>query len=279
MKFKYFCLFGLLFAELVVSETDPDKDRPSWSSGLPEREHKVKKLKQPKLKLEKGVQVQKPVVDSPDLQVEIDESAFEVKTEAPDLSEIQVQEKKSGFLGLFKDKQADNSLDEEQPETEEVLSEDVYDDIEEEEPYETEPETIEKRVTGRERRALLAKQLRTEEQAKRQQGRTQASSEDAQYAKLIEQNSKKYRWKIIKQAALDYPRSAARRNLQGWVDVNVTVDTKGKVVKAHAEKYSEQGEIFVSPALKALRKYRFDPPSKQGIDTVVNHTYRIEFKL
>lgn len=252
MKFVlfYMFLFGLLFAGPSISEnnTEQDKDHPSWSSGLPGRGQTVNKLDKPKL-THKDIVSEEEAIEKPSLQVEIDSNDFELKLQTPDLSEIEVEKKKPGFFDRFK---GDKEKDEPQPE--------------------------EKPLSGRKKRALLQSRLRAEEKSKRQQ-LNKDSPEDLKYARLIEQNSKKYHWKITKQAKLEYPRSAARKGLQGWVDVRVTINQQGKVVSAHAEKYSEQGKVFVDPALKSLRKYRFEPPRKQDISTNVSRIYRIEFKL
>lgn len=275
MKFVIFIfLFGLSFAELAHSETNDEQDHPSWSSGLPERDRKVKKLDKPTLNLEDADDSEEAATKRPDLQIEVGDGDFGLEPQAPDLSEIKVKEGRSGFLGLFKG-DGDNDLDDED-EDETEYEDTAFEAQPQHEPEQ--PKVAKQRMTGRKKRAMLQAQLRAEEKSK-QQRLSKNTAEDEAHAKLIEQNSKKYRWKIIKQAKLEYPRNAARKNLEGWVDVRVTVNEQGKVVNAHAEKYSEQGKIFVAPALKSLRKYHFDPPSKQDINTNVNRVYRIEFKF
>lgn len=88
-----------------------------------------------------------------------------------------------------------------------------------------------------------------------------------------------YQWQILNQAPLDYPLEAARKRLEGWVDIVVTIDPDGKVVMLEEERYSSRGRVFVEPAKESLQQWQFEPPKSQGINSNVSRSYRIEFEL
>lgn len=88
-----------------------------------------------------------------------------------------------------------------------------------------------------------------------------------------------YMWTIIEQQPLEYPMAAARKRLEGWVDLMVTINIDGEVINVEEERYSARGKVFVDPAIKTIETWRFEPPKAQGIDQPVSRSYRIEFKL
>jgi TonB family protein len=105
------------------------------------------------------------------------------------------------------------------------------------------------------------------------------SLEETQSEDITGVQNSEYQWQIINQAALDYPLEAARKRLEGWVDIMVTIDPDGKVVMLEEERYSSRGRVFVEPAKESLQQWQFEPPKSQGISSNVSRSYRIEFEL
>ncbi|KAA3645763.1 MAG: TonB family protein [Proteobacteria bacterium] len=91
--------------------------------------------------------------------------------------------------------------------------------------------------------------------------------------------SEQYQWQVLNQAPLEYPITAARNRLEGWVDIMVTINPDGEVIALEEEKYSSRGRIFVNPAKESLQKWQFEPPKNQGITNNLSRSYRIEFEL
>lgn len=105
------------------------------------------------------------------------------------------------------------------------------------------------------------------------------SLEETQSEDITGVQNSEYQWQIINQVALDYPLEAARKRLEGWVDIMVTIDPDGKVVMLEEERYSSRGRVFVEPAKESLQQWQFEPPKSQGINSNVSRSYRIEFEL
>ncbi len=62
---------------------------------------------------------------------------------------------------------------------------------------------------------------------------------------------------ILRQVAPTYPRTAAARGLEGWVEVEFTVDERGDVRDAIVRDSSESA--FESAAIAAVKRWRFEP--------------------
>ena len=75
-----------------------------------------------------------------------------------------------------------------------------------------------------------------------------------------------------------YPKVAERMQLEGWVDVLVTVDNNGKVEKV-AVVAAQPRRIFERAALRAAKNWQFEPPTDSGINIPQQALYRITFKL
>lgn len=88
-----------------------------------------------------------------------------------------------------------------------------------------------------------------------------------------------YQWRILNQVPLDYPMAAARKRLEGWVDILVTINADGEVINLEEENYSSRGRVFVEPAKDSLQQWQFEPPKNSGITQNLSRSYRIEFKL
>ena len=82
----------------------------------------------------------------------------------------------------------------------------------------------------------------------------------------------------IKYVAPKYPRSAQRRNLTGWVEVEFTVDIDGNVQNV-AVINSEPGLTFVNAAVKAVEKWKFEPVIESGVAVQKRAAVRMMFAV
>jgi len=67
-----------------------------------------------------------------------------------------------------------------------------------------------------------------------------------------------------KYVAPKYPRSAQRRAVSGWVELEFTVDIEGSVTKVSVVN-SEPGITFVNAAVKAVENWEFEPVVENGV--------------
>lgn len=75
-----------------------------------------------------------------------------------------------------------------------------------------------------------------------------------------------------------YPRRAARQRIEGWVEMEITINATGSVVTA-AVTAAKPRRVFNRAALQAIKKWRFRPKVVDGKPVARNATQRIEFKL
>ena len=92
-------------------------------------------------------------------------------------------------------------------------------------------------------------------------------------------NIQKYSWKKIKNALPEYPIKAARGKKEGWVDVELTIDSTGTVVDAKAIRFANSYRGFNNAAVRAVRKWKFEPPSNYGINDQLSKVVKIVFQL
>ncbi len=80
-------------------------------------------------------------------------------------------------------------------------------------------------------------------------------------------------------AAPDYPDSAARKGLEGYVIIEYTVDEKGSVQDPHVI-FAEPMRVFDRAALKAVQRYKYKPRVVDGRAVQVHGVrQRITFEL
>jgi TonB family protein len=63
---------------------------------------------------------------------------------------------------------------------------------------------------------------------------------------------------VVKSVSPEYPQKAMRRELEGYVDLNFTVDQAGEVVDVAVVK-AEPADMFEDAAMRALKKWKFKP--------------------
>lgn len=90
--------------------------------------------------------------------------------------------------------------------------------------------------------------------------------------------SQPVRRRAIKTVAPDYPRGAARRGLEGWVDIMFTIEKDGST-SDHLPYYSSH-DLLRESAIEAMRQFQFEPQSLDGEPVRVHGaTYRFVFQM
>ena len=132
----------------------------------------------------------------------------------------------------------------------------------------------------------LAKQRQEEQDEIAAQKLSLQSQDNQEEVKAQSQDVKKesfakieYSWKKIKNAAPVYPAKAERANKEGWVDIEITIDINGNVVDSRVVKSSKNTRIFDKSALKAVRKWKYDPPTNYGVKEQISRTVRMRYEL
>lgn len=74
-----------------------------------------------------------------------------------------------------------------------------------------------------------------------------------------------------------FPRDARRRGLQGTVVIRTTIQVDGKL--GDFEVLRADHPEFVKPALKAVRKWTFEPATCNGRPVEASYTLRVNFEL
>jgi protein TonB len=82
--------------------------------------------------------------------------------------------------------------------------------------------------------------------------------------------------KRTKTVAPDFPESARRKGLTGWVEVVFTVTPKGTVADAEVRSSSPE-EVFDDAAVKAVKQWRFEPATKDGQPVATRTMIRLKF--
>ena len=83
--------------------------------------------------------------------------------------------------------------------------------------------------------------------------------------------------KRIYTAPPEYPDDARRRKIAGWVEVMFTVNEKGDVQDAQVRSSSPE-DVFDDAALKAVKRWRFEPATKDGQPVSVRSMVRLKFE-
>lgn len=83
----------------------------------------------------------------------------------------------------------------------------------------------------------------------------------------------------IVKVAPQYPRDAAMKGLEGYVQLNVDIQTDGSVSNVRVVN-SVPRRVFDRAAVRAASKYKYRPPVVDGKPQVVkNHGVQIDFKI
>ena len=87
-----------------------------------------------------------------------------------------------------------------------------------------------------------------------------------------------YKPERIEATAPEYPRKAFRDEVEGHVDLELTVGTDGRVEDV-AILDAEPRQVFERAAIRAAMRWRYKPPSEDGISVPVKDKVRLTFKI
>jgi TonB family protein len=84
--------------------------------------------------------------------------------------------------------------------------------------------------------------------------------------------------RLVQHVAAEYPKDAARKGIEGSVDVSFTVTSQGKVTDVLVLD-AEPSEIFNRSAVAAVRRWKYDPKTINGVPVESHLQLRLQFKL
>ena len=84
--------------------------------------------------------------------------------------------------------------------------------------------------------------------------------------------------RLVQHVAAEYPPDAARKGIEGSVDVSFTVTSQGKVTDVLVLD-AEPSEIFNRSAVAAVRRWKYDPKTIDGVPVESHQQLRLQFKL
>lgn len=83
---------------------------------------------------------------------------------------------------------------------------------------------------------------------------------------------------VVSRIPPQYPRSAKRRKVEGWVKVAFSVDAEGKVSEVDVID-SQPDRVFDRAAITAIRQWRFKAKIEDGVPVDSRYSQTIEFNL
>ena len=84
--------------------------------------------------------------------------------------------------------------------------------------------------------------------------------------------------RLVQHIAAEYPQDAARKGIEGSVDVSFTVTSQGKVTDVLVLD-AVPSEIFNRSAVAAVRRWKYDPKTINGVPVESHQQLRLQFKL
>jgi periplasmic protein TonB len=82
--------------------------------------------------------------------------------------------------------------------------------------------------------------------------------------------------KLIRRVTPDYPSAAKRDGIQGFVDLDVTVSSRGTVEDVSVVNATPP-DMFEKSALAAVRKWKYDPRYVDGLPSEAHVKVHLEF--
>ena len=84
--------------------------------------------------------------------------------------------------------------------------------------------------------------------------------------------------RLIQHVAADYPPEAARKGVEGSVDVSFTISPQGKVSEVIVTS-AVPSDIFNRAAIAAVRRWKYEPKTINGVPVEAHQQLRLQFKL
>lgn len=287
--------------QVTYSQTDSKDDKPSWGTSMPTREAAPE--------LEFGGDLEDEVdVDRSDFGVdrssllELDESEVitseSMKLERPVVSSVE----ESAKIDSDKKEQAALEAQQKKAEEEKIAAEQLIIQEAKAEEDRIAAEQILEQDKNAANEKIAADQLREQQRLDEEKRiADQIANESVKLAEPTQNEEVKsdnivaedkltdvvvtapiletYNWKKIKNALPVYPTKAARERKEGWVEVKVTISGAGDVVDAVVSGSSRNYRVFNNAAVKAVKQWKFEPPSDYGIENELSKVVRIVFQL
>lgn len=309
-----FIVLGILIANNLFAQDDQSeestttsKERPSWSTGLPERQ---KKMAVPAAKMKPKIntidideaafglsEAEKSdiLTDEEEVAVEIGKPEINIQSEKENIEnpETPVVESSKAPVEAVVAPNVEKKSIENLPEPTELPI--VTEVAEVSNPVVDAEESVDKKIDE----IVVEDVTKDTVPASQQTGAAEIvevdSTPSTQLVSIVEDNistpedplddsiaeeiEKSYSWKLLNRIVPNYPKMAAREKLEGWVDVEVTVGEDGAVVGAAAKNTSRRGRVFVQEALNAVKKWRFQAPSNAQFDDgqPLSRVFRVKF--
>ena len=84
--------------------------------------------------------------------------------------------------------------------------------------------------------------------------------------------------RLIQHVTADYPPEAARKGVEGSVDVSFTISPQGKVSDVMVTS-AVPSDIFNRAAIAAVRRWKYEPKTVNGVPVEAHQQLRLQFKL
>jgi len=291
--------YTTLFRSNANSQSD-NKDRPSWSEDLPERQE------QPDLDMDNQVDSvnldmelsrddlfaddpmmqrdKDPVVNNPtedESTQTADEQAAEAQRLAQQQADVEAQRQAKELADAEAQRLAKEQTDAEaqrlameQAEAEAQRLAKEQDDAEAQILAQQQAD-IESQITAEELADEEAQKLAAEEAIRL----ADEEADETQAASTTKDSTDDYPWNILEKVAAEYPISAIRSNKEGWVDIELTLAPNGIITDAKSVGSYTNYRPFLDPAIDAVKQWRYEPPSNYGINHDLTKTVRVIFKL
>ena len=120
-----------------------------------------------------------------------------------------------------------------------------------------------------EREATLAAEKAQQEQESGAEDAAEAAPNEE--VALIEEPAKIIPAKIISRSAPSYPTRAARREIEGWVNIGFDIDANGEPINVIVLE-AEPAGTFDTAAIKSVKKWRFSPARNESTGEAVEST-------
>jgi TonB family protein len=84
--------------------------------------------------------------------------------------------------------------------------------------------------------------------------------------------------RVIQRVAAEYPTDAARKGIEGAVDLSFSISAQGEVYDVTVL-HSEPSNIFNRAAISAVRRWKYEPKTVDGVPVEARAQLRLTFKL
>jgi len=305
-----FLVIYLFYFQIVSAQTDDQKtndDKPSWSDNMPKRQ------KTPDMNFDTGIDDDdvglsrddvfglddelSREIGSDERQLNNDEKSAE-QEKAAELLRIADEEKAAELLRIAGEEKAAELLriadEEKAAELLRIAGEEKAAELQriadDEQATETQRLVEEKRIADKilEEQRIADQEKILEEKNKALELVTdqnnnpiddQRESEQIKDEVVLPVKKVSYKWKKIANVLPQYPARAVREKKEGWVEIELELNSSGNVVGAKVANSYKNVKTFNRAALKAVRQWKYDPPLNYGITRNQFRIVRILFQL